>query len=71
MSQTPTNMSELIEQAAAEPSRARDQAVEVQNRSLGELIEADKHLRRTAASKSPLAGLFRAKIKYGKPGGIP
>lgn len=71
MSQVPSNIPELIEQAAAEPARARDQAVEVQNRSLTELIEADKYLRRSKASRNPLAGMFRARIKYGKPGGLP
>lgn len=71
MSQTPTNVPELIQEAAAEPARARDQAVEVQNRSLGELIEADKHIRRTQAASNPFAGLKRARIKYGKPGGLP
>lgn len=66
-----SNIRELIEQAATDPARARDQAMEVQSRSLGELIEADKHLRRTKAARNPLAGLRRAQIKFGKPGGLP
>lgn len=64
-----TNLNSQIEQGASEPLRARDKAVEVQNRSLGELIEADKHLRKTSR-RSPLAGLYRFIQKPGRPGGL-
>lgn len=71
VSQTPTNLNDLIQEAAADPARARDQAMEVQSRSLTELIEADKHLRRTKAAANPFAAVRRARIKHGRPGGLP
>lgn len=71
MSQTPTNMQELIEQAAADPARARDQAVEVQSRPLTELIEVDKHLRRVNGASNPFAAIKRRQIRMGRPGGLP
>lgn len=69
MSQTPTTIQTAIEQAAGEPVRARDNAVEVQQRPIGELIEADKYLRRANASANPLGAVFRARTVFGKPGG--
>jgi len=63
------NLSDKIEQAAAEPLKARDGSIEIQQRSVGELIEADKHTRKTSR-KSPLAGMYRFKQKPGRPGGL-
>lgn len=65
-----TNLSDQIEQAAGEPVKVRDGSTEVQQRSVSELIEADKHLRKNTR-KSPLAGMFRFKQKPGRPGGLP
>lgn len=63
-------MATLIEQAAADPARARDQAVEVQSRSLGELIEADKHLRKVSRAANPFGAVKRAQVKPGRAGGF-
>ena len=65
-----TNLSDQIQQAASEPLKVRDGSTEVQQRSVGEMIEADKYLRKTTR-KSPLAGMYRFKQKPGRPGGLP
>lgn len=70
MSSTSTNMATLIEQAAADPARARDQAVEVQSRPLAELIEADKHLRKVSRAAAPFGAIKRAQVKPGRAGGL-
>jgi len=62
---------QAIEEQAAEPSRARDGAVEVQQRPIGELIAADKYLRKTLAGSNPLGFIKRARIRLGRPGGLP
>lgn len=70
VSGTPTNAQQQIEQAINEPARARDNAIEVQNRSVDELIKADKHLRGSHAAKSPFRAIKRAMIRFGSSGGI-
>ena len=64
-----TDLSTQIEQAAGEPVKARDGSNEVQQRPIGEMIEADKYLRKNTR-KSPLAGMFRFIQKPGRPGGL-
>lgn len=64
MADANTELNQLI----SEPKRARDDAVEVQQHSITEMIAADKHLRATSRS-SPLAGIFRFKMRSGRPGG--
>ena len=59
---------EQLEQLVNEPKRARDDAVEVQQHSIPDMIAADKHLRATNR-RSPLAGIFRFKMRSGRPGG--
>jgi hypothetical protein len=72
VSSTPTNAEQQIEQALAEPARARDSAMEVQQRPIPELIEADKHLRRVQASRgNPFGAIKKASISNGRPGGLP
>ena len=68
--QLPSEQGGVIERSLAEPLRARDQALEVQNRSLGELIEADKYLRKTKSASNPFAVIKRARIVFGRPGGL-
>lgn len=64
MADANTELTQLI----TEPKRARDDAIEVQQHSIPEMIAADKHLRATSR-RSPLAGIFKARLKPGRPGG--
>ena len=71
MSSTPTAAQTQLEQTITEPKRARDAAIEVEQRSVGELIEADKHLRRTSAASSPFGAIKKGQLRFGRPGGLP
>lgn len=69
MSSSHTSAQQQIEQALSEPARARDNAIEVQNRSVREMIEADKYLRKSRVS-NPLGAIKIGKIRFGRPGGL-
>jgi len=56
------DLSERIEQDAANPESASADGVSVKRRSLRDLIDADKHLSNRRASSSPTAALRRVKI---------
>ncbi len=58
------DLSDTIATAAARPARVKVQDIEVESRGLSDLVEADKHLARKAAARSPTAGLRFTKIVH-------
>lgn len=66
---TVTEIEAITDQVAGEPARARDQAMEVQQHSIGELIELEKHRGRKAASANPFQAIGRRRALHGRPGG--
>lgn len=56
------DLGDTIEAAAAEPASVSGPAGSTQQRPLGELIEADKHLQGKEAQKRPLGGISLTRV---------
>jgi hypothetical protein len=56
------DLSNAIREGAAGPQQASGEGVSIQQHSLKDLIEADKHLQAKNARKNPVASLTFAKI---------
>lgn len=67
MATNPTNgdFTETIETAAVEPAQASGDGVSMSNRSISELIEADRYLAAKRAAAQKHGGLRFAKIQPG------
>ena len=58
----PDDLEDIIENAAITPRSVTSDGVTVENQSLRDLIDADKHLASKTARANPVASLIRLKI---------
>jgi len=58
-----------LKTVAVEPARARDNAIDVQNQPIPDLIALDKHLNRANVAKAPHRAVLRVPGAFGTPGG--
>jgi len=56
------NLENLIRDNASGPASASGEGTSVQQHSLSDVIEADKHLGKKAAGRNPIKALTRVKI---------